>query len=117
MTWRYANYPLTLSRPLLQRASTIVPAMQSTNVTLNLPLPAELPTGFSGAWKHHILEETFAAGDVFMGYLHLDPIHLNVSGCYGQCEAQVYAPGVVKRNCSTKAWPITPSMLRDFNAS
>lgn len=29
----------------------------------------------------------------------------------------MHAPGVVKRNCSTKIWPITPHMLRDFNAS
>lgn len=69
--------------PLLQRASTVVPATQSANVTLNLPLPAELPTGFSGGWKNHILEETYVAADVFMDYLHRDPIHLKTSGCTG----------------------------------
>ena len=103
--------------PLLQRASTIVSGTQSTNITLNLPLPIELPTGFSGAWKHHVKEEILEAAGVFLDYLHGDPMHLNSSGCSGQCQAQVYAPGVVMRNCSTKTWPILPRMLRDFNAS
>ena len=70
--------------PLLQRASTVVPATLSMDVTMNIPLPAELPTGFSGFYEQHILWENDMSTRVGLGYLHHDAIHLNTSGCEGK---------------------------------
>lgn len=70
--------------PFLQRASTVVLTRQTTNVTLNILLPAELPTGFSGYYQHHVLTPTPETNATSVEFLHHDAIRLNVSGCDGR---------------------------------
>ena len=93
--------------PLLQRASTVVPATLSMDVTMNIPLPAELPTGFSGFYEQHILWETDMSTRVGLGYLHHDAIHLNTSGCEGKVrqtrfDAREGANKLTLRLCSAR---------------
>jgi hypothetical protein len=49
---------VVIDGPFLQMASTVVLTTQPMNMTLNLPLPAELPTAFSGFYQHHVLTPT-----------------------------------------------------------
>jgi hypothetical protein len=54
------------------------------DVMVNIPLPAELPTGFSGFYEQRILWENDTAAYVGLDYLHHKAIHLSTSGCEGK---------------------------------
>ena len=70
--------------PFLQRASTVILTRQTTNVTLSLPLPAELPAGFSGYYQYQVLNINAESNATVVEHLHHEPIHLNVPSCEGQ---------------------------------
>ena len=59
------------------------------DVTVNIPLPAELPTGFSGFYYQHILWENNTAAYMQMDYLHHEAIQLSTSGCEGKVSCEV----------------------------
>lgn len=115
-----ASLALTLfiiDGPLLQRASTIGPGTRSSQVTLELMLAPEIPTGFSGYWYEQGFISSPHSLDVVRGWMHKDPIMMDVKGCDGVCTGTVQGPGVVKSNCTSKVWPITREMLHSPNAT
>jgi hypothetical protein len=104
--------------PLLQRASVIGPGLRTSQVTLELMLSPEIPTGFSGYWYEDGLISSPHSLDVVRGWMHKDPMMIDVNGCdEGVCTGTVQGPGVVKRNCTSRTWPITSEMLHSANAT
>ena len=102
---------------LLQRASTTGLAQQSTPRTLQIMQSPEVPTGFSGNLHDLIFYPTHESVNIVNDWLHKHPIELDVTDCDGVCSGRVRGPGMVKTNCTSKTWPITPEILHSPNAS
>lgn len=64
--------------PLLQRASSVVRATQSSNITLNMRLPPELPTGFTGLIKGSHIHESAAMFSLYRGHVKNRPMTLEM---------------------------------------
>ncbi|KAK3116143.1 hypothetical protein LTR53_003816 [Teratosphaeriaceae sp. CCFEE 6253] len=109
---------MMIDGPLLQRASSVISAVQSETVTLELTLPPEVPTGFSGY---------SIAGDFFNSDLMLEvgvewsdqtPIPLPVQpACEGVCVGKALGPGVTSVNCTSATWPITNDTWHDAKST
>ena len=69
------------SRPLLQRASTVVRATQSKLVTLDIRLLPELPFGFSGSAREDVDHAPLNVDAIFQEYSQKKPIVVDVDGC------------------------------------
>ena len=103
--------------PLLQRASSVHSATVNYGIVQNISITPELPTGFSGRWYQTNAQGTSdAAAEVFKGFANEAAIR-STSKCDGSCAMKVQAPGVSKRNCVTKHWPINESMLFEPSSS
>ncbi|KAK3632742.1 hypothetical protein LTR56_016212 [Elasticomyces elasticus] len=104
--------------PLLQRASSVVVATQSQVVTLQVTLPPEVPTGFSGYDQYYNLMQSTIAVDVGQNWLAKSPISLEVGPrCEGTCTGTVQGPGLTKKRCITRVYPITDTAFHDPNAT
>lgn len=69
--------------PLLQRASSVVPAMVTSEVNLQLVLPPELPRGFSGTYYHFQVWETKDYWHTSEDWTKDSPISFNAPACNG----------------------------------
>lgn len=79
----FATSFVIVDGPLLQRASTVIPATVTSNVTLNLHLPPEAPYGLSGVYQNHELMYT-KAGFIACKDLTDDvPIKFGALNCNG----------------------------------
>ncbi|KAK3725481.1 hypothetical protein LTR37_000451 [Vermiconidia calcicola] len=108
---------VVIDGPLLQRASTVVRATQASNVTIDLNLLPELPTGFTGRVKDGIIMSENDVTSLLRDHITQKPMTLVSSACTGACYAKIMGPGVMKTNCTSRTWPIDSEMLRSPNAS
>ena len=69
--------------PLLQKASTVVPATSVSNITLDLTLLPELPSGFGGYATFQALDESKMAETVSSDWMNDVPIYLSSPQCEG----------------------------------
>ena len=74
---------VVIDGPLLQRASTVELATQSTNVTLDLKLWPQLPTGFSGIVHNHFIRSQTEVLHLLYDHITAEPMRLDVHGCAG----------------------------------
>ena len=127
---------MIIDGPLLQRASTVVRGDQPRNVTLQMIMPPELPTGLSGYYWHGSMTQNADIKSLGGDYINDRPMMLNCPECKGtvglsrkatkakdsytdqlsQSRARILGPGVAKTNCSFQTWPITPAMTHNMSA-
>jgi len=105
--------------PLLQRASSVRLAVQSTSVTLNFTLSPEVPKGFSGYTDvNGSVYPSDIAGSIGKQWINDAPISLpSYPPCKRMCAGKARGPGVTRVGCTTKAWPITDGMWHSPNAA
>ena len=70
---------VVIDGPLLQRASSVVRATQTTDTTLEVVLPPELPLGFTGTLYRDVLTQTMASKTFLRDHLTKAPMHLNIT--------------------------------------
>ena len=113
---------VVIDGPLLQRASSVKLTTISRNITLDIGISPELPTGFCGTatfprgnWGGIINESlTFDCYSITQAYIRGDPILSNATCPSGsKCFATVRAPGLDYSLEQEGVWPITPSMIRN----
>lgn len=108
---------------LLQRASSVRSAEHIGLLTLNITLPPELPTGFSGV----IADGTFVPGigALYTTYSWLSgdtvtpsfPVPDSLPVSKGTWYGKIAGPGVAKSNCTTDTWQISRDAWHDANAT
>jgi len=76
--------------PLLQRASTVVAAETTKTVMLDLRLPAELPSAFSGAYLNHEFGYTPLSYKTCTDFTQGVPVPLNATECKGTVSESWY---------------------------
>ncbi|KAK4893441.1 hypothetical protein LTR27_008123 [Elasticomyces elasticus] len=109
---------MIIDGPLLQRASSVIVATQTQAVTLQVILPLEVPTGFSGYDQYSNLVQSTIAVNVGQDWVAKSPISLTVSpGCKGTCTGTILGPGLTKTECITRVYPITDTAFHDPNAT
>ena len=79
----FVNCTRLFPGPSLQRASSVSKATTPVKVILELDLPPEVPTGFTGRIDLNGILPTASYAGMAKEYLDKVPISLNVSGCPG----------------------------------
>lgn len=103
--------------PLLQRSSSVSSATISHGIVQNISITPELPTGFSGTWYPGNIQGTSdATNEIGKAFANEAPIR-TTSKCDGSCAMKVQAPGVAKRDCVAKHWPMNRTMLEEPSSS
>ncbi|OQO02797.1 hypothetical protein B0A48_11080 [Cryoendolithus antarcticus] len=88
--------------PLLQRASKVVSATQTSMVELNISLAPELPTGFSGGIHGGGMSNYGTSSEISTDWLHQKRMVLpSRPPCKGVCTGKVVGAGITKTNCTT----------------
>lgn len=83
---------VAIDGPLVQRASAVDRASQSSTIPLSLELYPELPTGFSGPVKNLVISPHEQAAELFREYLAQSPMRTVGDRCTGtvRTDPQVY---------------------------
>ncbi|KAK3075557.1 hypothetical protein LTR53_000995 [Teratosphaeriaceae sp. CCFEE 6253] len=108
---------MIIDGPLLQRSTTVGAATTTKDVTLDLRLTPELPTGFSGFATYRVLTTSGSANRVTEDWRSRAPINLDMPPCDGACAATVHAPGLIMTNCTSQSWPLTEADMYNPNAT
>ena len=75
--------------PFLQRASSVITAQQRSNATLDINLPPELPTGFTGAYDKRTVWETSDSMSLMVEYIDKSPMFIEAKGCKGSVRKSI----------------------------
>jgi hypothetical protein len=99
---------------MLQRASSVNLATTAKDITLQVLLSPELPTGFSGIELGTFEHNTAAAVQTFEDYRSGAALTTTIHGCDDEatCTGRILAPALDNANCTSRNWPITQEMLR-----
>lgn len=102
--------------PLLQRASGVTRAKLVRDVSLNISVVPELPSGFSGYQDEAQFENMLSPGalDVSFDWAAKKPMKINAY-CDGTCSSTIRAPGVALLECREHIWPINRTALTVSN--
>ena len=109
------TFVMIIDGALLQRASSVTSTTVTSNVTLNLQLAPELPTGFSGIDKDTAMFQSSALNQIYEDVIGNKALRLRTQGCEtkASCSATVLGPGVITHQCNSAVTPINRSMLFD----